>query len=411
MKTTPIDVSRKVCVIGGGAAGFFAAINIAIKHPEYRVEILEKSQKLLAKVKVSGGGRCNITHACFDRKELVKHYPRGEKELQQVFARFDTSDTINWFAEQGLLMHTEADGRMFPRSNNSQEVIDCFMRLARKYRVQIETGCELQHIRTLGPGFELKTSSSNKHCDLLVCAMGGHPKSGFYDVIRRLGHSIIEPLPSLFTFNLPAEPLCKTLQGVSVPMAEVRIAESVFKQQGPLLITHWGLSGPAVLKLSAFGAKEMAKRNYQSRILVNWLHPLSFQEAEERLKETKSTKGKALPQNQLPFALPKRLWEFLCRKAGWQSHKPWAEMAGKDLSALARILTTDDYEVKGKTTFKEEFVTCGGIDLKEVDLKSMQSKRIPGLFFCGEVLDIDGITGGFNFQSAWSTAWIVSENC
>lgn len=411
MNTVQTERSPVVCVIGGGAAGFFAALNIAIKHPAYSVEILEKSHKLLAKVKVSGGGRCNITHACFDRKELVKHYPRGEKELQQVFARFDANDTVHWFADHGLRMHTEADGRMFPVSNNSQEVIDCFMRMAKEHKLKIETGCELLHIKALEKGFELKTSHSIKHCDVLVCAMGGHPKSGFYDVLRRLGHRIIEPLPSLFTFNLPAEPMCKSLQGVSVAMSEVRIAESGIKQQGPLLITHWGLSGPAVLKLSAFGAKELAKRNYQSKILVNWLHPLCLQEVEERLKETKKTKHRALPQNQLPFALPKRLWEFLCLKAGLQSNKPWAEIAGKEINALARTLTADLFEVRGKTTFKEEFVTCGGIDLKEVDLKSMQSKLVPGLFFCGEVLDIDGITGGFNFQSAWSTAWIVSENC
>lgn len=404
-------MKKKVCVIGGGAAGFFAAINLAIKHPDYDIELLEKSSKLLSKVKVSGGGRCNVTHACFDKHELVKNYPRGNRELLQVFSRFDTNDTITWFKQQGIKLHTEEDGRMFPESNSSQTIIDCFLHLTEKHHIRIRKNTEVLHITAQPDGFELKTTDGLISADAVICAMGGHPKSGFYDVLRRLGHTIQEPLPSLFTLNFPQEKLIKDLMGLSVQNAEVQIKDTKLKYSGPVLITHWGLSGPAVLKLSAFAAKEFYEKNYHSEIRLNWVYPLKTHEVEEELKLIRTTKNKSYPLSQSQFNLPKRLWEYLCTKADISNQKPWAELSTKQLNALALLLSASAYSMEGRTTFKEEFVTCGGVSLKEVDLKTMQSKKVPGLFFCGEVLDIDGITGGFNFQSAWSTAWICSENC
>jgi hypothetical protein len=404
-------VKKHVCVIGGGAAGFFAAINLAVKHPDYDIQLLEKSNKLLSKVKISGGGRCNVTHACFDKLELVKNYPRGHRELVQVFSRFDANDTIQWFQKQGIPLHTEDDGRMFPVSNSSQTIIDCFLYLAEKHQIRIRKNTEVLHISPKAEGFELKTTDGVIQANALICAIGGHPKSGFYDVLRRLGHSIQEPLPSLFTLNLPQEKITKELMGLSVQDAEVRIKGSKLHYHGPVLITHWGLSGPAVLKLSAFAAKEFFEKNYRSEISVNWVYPLKTHEVEEELKQIRLSKNKSYPLSQSQFNLPKRLWEYLCDKAGINNQKPWAELSSKQLQALAMALSASMFNMEGRTTFKEEFVTCGGVNLKEVDFKTMQSKKVPGLFFCGEVLDIDGITGGFNFQSAWSTAWICSENC
>jgi len=404
-------LKKKVCVIGGGAAGFFAAINLAIKHPDYDIELLEKSSKLLSKVKVSGGGRCNVTHACFDKHELVKNYPRGNRELLQVFSRFDTNDTIVWFKQQGIKLHTEEDGRMFPESNSSQTIIDCFLHLTEKHHIRIRKNTEVLHITAQPDGFELKTTEGVISANAVICAMGGHPKSGFYDVLKRLGHNINEPLPSLFTLNFPKEKITKELMGLSVQNAEVQIKDSKLKYNGPVLITHWGLSGPAVLKLSAFAAKEFYEKNYHSEIRVNWVYPLKTYEVEEELKLIRTAKNKSHPLSQSQFNLPKRLWEYLCTRADINNQKPWAELSSKQLHALALLLSASAYSMEGRTTFKEEFVTCGGVSLKEVDFKTMQSKKVPGLFFCGEVLDIDGITGGFNFQSAWSTAWICSENC
>lgn len=402
---------KRVVIVGGGAAGFFSAINLAQKHPDYTIELLEKSNKLLSKVKISGGGRCNVTHACFDKHELVKNYPRGHRELLQVFSRFDTKDTIAWFLRNGIKLHTEADGRMFPESNSSQSIIDCFLHLAEKHHIRIRNNTEVLHIVPHTKGFEITTSAGVQHANAVICAMGGHPKSGFYDVLRRLGHTILEPLPSLFTLNFPAENITKELMGLSVQDAEVRIKGSKLHYHGPVLITHWGLSGPAVLKLSAFAAQEFFEKDYCSEIVVNWVYPLKPHEVEEELKHIRVNKNKSYPLSQSQFNLPKRLWEYLCIKAGINNQKPWAEWSFKQLHILAQALSASSFTMQGRTTFKEEFVTCGGVSLKEVDFTSMQSKLVPGLFFCGEVLNIDGITGGFNFQSAWSTAWICSENC
>lgn len=380
-----------------------------MKQPEFAITLLEKSTKLLSKVKVSGGGRCNLTHSCFDNTELIKNYPRGSKELLQVFSKFSVKETIEWFKNQGVILKTEEDGRMFPVSNDSQTIIDCFMGLASRLEIKIITQCEVFSIKNQGGHFSIKTSQGHLEADSIICASGGNNKIGSYDYLKNLGHRIEAPLPSLFTFNLPNEPIKRELQGVAIKNAQVLIENKKLSYSGPVLITHWGLSGPAVLKLSAFAAKDFYDLEYKTKIFVNWVHPLKFDEVELELKKIQKEKRKALPYSNSHFDLPKRLWEFLCLKAEINNGKPWAEISNKNLKILAENLCFCSFEMEGKTTFKEEFVTCGGVNLKEVDFKTMQSKVVPGLFFCGEVLNIDGITGGFNFQSAWSTAWVCSE--
>jgi predicted Rossmann fold flavoprotein len=405
-----VPSSKHIVVIGGGAAGFFAAINTAIKDPSFKISILEKTNKLLSKVKVSGGGRCNVTNHCFDNSELVKNYPRGNKELYQVFSRFSVQHTIEWFAQHGVKLKTEEDGRMFPVTDNSQTIIDCFLTLAQKYKIDIRTQCEVFAIKKTGNEFRLKTSQDEIAADAVICSIGGHNKTESYFLIRNLGHKIIDPIPSLFTINLPNETIKKELQGISVKEAEVKIQGSKLHYHGPTLVTHWGLSGPAVLKLSAFAAKEFYESQYNATILINWVYPLKPHETEQQIKILQKERHKALPWSSPLFSLPKRLWEYLCNQAGIDNTRPWSEISNKHINKLTEKLCNSQYKMEGKTTFKEEFVSCGGIDLKEVDFKTMQSKLIPGLYFCGEVLNIDGITGGFNFQAAWSTAWICSED-
>jgi len=376
--------------------------------PDYHITILEKTNKLLSKVKVSGGGRCNVTHYCFDNSELVKNYPRGNKELRQVLPRFDVKSTIDWFEKQGVKLKAEEDGRMFPVTDSSQTIIDCFLKLANKLNIEIVTQCEVFSIKK-HDRFKLKTSKTEFIADAVICSIGGHNKVDAYHLIKNLGHTIVEPVPSLFTINLPNGSIKKELQGISVPSAEVKIACSKLKYHGPVLITHWGLSGPAVLKLSAFAAHEFYDSGYNATILVNWIFPHKINEAEVEIKNFQKEKHKALPFTSPLFGLPKRLWEFLCNKSGIDNSRPWAEISNKQINSLSENLSNGSFKMEGKTTFKEEFVSCGGVDLREVDFKTMQSKLIPGLYFCGEVLNIDGITGGFNFQNAWSTAWICAN--
>lgn len=403
------SIAKHVTVIGGGAAGFFAAINTAIKHPDYRISILEKTGKLLSKVKVSGGGRCNVTHHCFDNSELVRNYPRGQKELYQAFSRFSVKDTIAWFESNGVKLKTEEDGRMFPITDSSQSIIDCFLKLCERHKINIQTHTEVFAIKKTGQSFLLKTNNGEIKADAVICSIGGHNKTESYFLIKNLGHKIIDPIPSLFTINLPEEPIKKELQGVAIKQAEVKIEGTKLHYNGPVLITHWGLSGPAVLKLSAFAAKEFYNKGYDAMIIVNWLYPLDREDTEQELKKFQKGKPRALPLSHPLGNLPKRLWEFLCRQAEIDNTKSWAEVSNKQLHKLADSLHSSKYHMHGKTTFKEEFVSCGGIDLKEIDFKTMQSRLVPGLYFCGEVLNIDGITGGFNFQAAWTTAWICSN--
>ena len=400
---------KNILIIGGGASGFFAAINCAIQHPEAKITIIEKSQKLLAKVRISGGGRCNVTHHCFENNELIKNYPRGERELRQVFAQFTVTDTIEWFAQRGVKFKTEPDGRMFPESNNGETIITCFLSEAQKHLISIKLGEEVLSINQSNETqLIVETTKQTTVVDAVICSIGGHHQMKNYEFLKKCGHTIDNLIPSLFTLNLPQSNI-KELMGLSVKYGTVKVIGTKHQYTGPVLITHWGLSGPAVLKLSAFAASDFFKLNYQTGISVNWAGTLHEEEVKNILSQNNTSK--ALIVNTALFEIPKRLWEYLLLKAEISLSKSWIELGKKQLQKLAYILVNDTYEMHGKTTFKEEFVTSGGINLKEVNFKTMESKLVPHLFFCGEVLNIDGITGGFNFQNAWSTAWIAAKHC
>lgn len=394
-------------VIGGGAAGFFGAINAAQFNPGLRILILEKSTKLLSKVKVSGGGRCNVTHHCFEPTPLSKHYPRGQKELKKIFYQFNAANTVSWFEQRGVNLKTEADGRMFPQSNNSQTIIDCFLREAEKHQIEIKTGCEVVQVIKINNHFEVKLKEKTFTAYKVLITSGGYNKRENYSWLANLNHTIINPIPSLFTFNDSMRAFT-SLMGVAVTDAEVKIAGTRFNQRGPVLITHWGLSGPAVIKLSAWAAVELHQLNYTFTALVNWTGQpeLIIRETLMQLKNQHSKKN--ITGNAL-FELPKRLWEFLTHTAGIAPEKIWADASHKEINKLIELLFACAFAIKGKTTFKEEFVTCGGVDWNEINLSTMESKRITGLYFAGEVINVDGETGGFNFQAAWSTAWVAAN--
>lgn len=400
----------KVVVIGGGAAGFFAAIQCAQANPSAEVLILEKSNKLLAKVKVSGGGRCNVTHACFDLKQLSLAYPRGEKQLKSAFSRFMTNDTVNWFETHGVKLKTEEDGRMFPKTDDSQTIIDCLMKEAKKLKIEIRTETEVKSVRNnFYGGFEVMLGNGQTlEAAKVIVASGGSPKEEGLNWLKQLGHSIEEPVPSLFTFNIP-DPALNELTGISVNPAKVKIMDSRYELNGPILITHWGLSGPVVLKLSAFAARYLAEKNYEFTVQVSWLNEKKEDVARMELMNLKAANPAKQMNHLFPYVLPKRLLDYLFIKAEVDPKKPWAEIAKDDINRLIQHLLYDTYVVKGKTLFKEEFVTCGGVSLDDVNFKNMESKRIKGLFFAGEVLDIDAITGGFNFQAAWTTGYIAGN--
>ena len=401
--------SKNILVIGGGASGFFAAINCAIQHPEAKITIVEKSNKLLSKVRISGGGRCNVTHQCFENNELIKNYPRGERELRQVFAQFTVTDTIEWFATRGVKLKAEPDGRMFPESNNSETIINCFLAEVQKYNISVALGEEVLSINKLeDEKLSVETNKQTIAVDAVICSIGGHYQQKNYEFLKKCGHTIDVLIPSLFTLNLPQSNI-KELMGLRVKNGTVKVIGTKHQYTGPVLITHWGLSGPAVLKLSAFAAEDFFKLNYQAGIAVNWTGSLNEEEVKKLLSI--NLVSKALIVNSPLVDIPKRLWEYLVLKADIPLSKSWIELGKKQLQKLAEVLVNDVYTMQGKTTFKEEFVTAGGINLKEVNFKTMESKIIPHLFFCGEVLNIDGITGGFNFQNAWSTAWIAAKQC
>ncbi len=403
-----MKVKKTIIVIGGGASGFFAAINAAVNFPEAKIIILEKSNKILSKVRVSGGGRCNVTNHCFETNELIKNYPRGEKELRQVFSQFSVQDTIDWFLKRGVKLKAEQDGRMFPESNSSETIINCFLSEAQKLNIDVNLNEEVIAIEKVASGtLQVKTTKQTYTAQAVICSIGGHNQLKNYKFLKQCGHTIDELIPSLFTLNLPQSHI-KELMGLSVKNGTVKVIGTKHQYTGPVLITHWGLSGPAVLKLSAFAAYDFFKLNYQTDISVNWTGTLN----EEELKEELSLNlgSKALIVNTPLFEIPKRLWEYLILRADIPLSKPWIELGKKQINKLAQVLCNDVYKMHGKTTFKEEFVTSGGINLKEVNFKTMESKLVPHLFFCGEVLNIDGITGGFNFQNAWSTAWIAAKN-
>lgn len=413
-----MPANAHLVVIGGGAAGFFCAVNAARMHPDLRVTILEKSNKLLAKVRISGGGRCNTTHALFDLPELVKKYPRGQNFIKKSFHWFSTQDTIDWFAERGVRLHTEADGRMFPETNQSQTIIQCLLQETDRYRVRVLLQTEVTGIEPEKKGgfrvhtaadINKKTEDSFLHADYICVACGGFPKSAMFAWLQKLGHSIEDPVPSLFTFNMPGHPIT-ALMGVSVEKATVKVTGTKLIETGPLLITHWGMSGPVILRLSAWGARWLSEKQYEFSILVNWLPDYREQDLRSDWISYRDTYAGQKIGNRNPFGLPSRLWMFLLQLSGISPEIRWAEMTAKSQNRLIGFLTAHPFDVKGKTTFKEEFVTCGGIRLTEVDPNTMQSRLVPGLFFAGEVLDVDGITGGFNFQHAWTSGWIAAKN-
>ena len=403
-------MQKQLVVIGGGAAGFFCAVNAARLHPNLQVTIIEKSNKLLAKVKVSGGGRCNTTHACFEIPELVKKYPRGQQFLKKAFHWFNTIHTIAWFEDRGVNLITEADGRMFPTSNDSQTIINCLLKEADKYGVQILVQTEVVQVTANTAGFEITTANNKMlEADYLCIACGGYPKSGMFHWLLNLGHSIELPLPSLFTFNMPNNPITD-LMGVSVTDAVIKIAGTKLVEQGPVLITHWGMSGPAILKLSAWGARQLADMQYEFSLMINWLPSTNEQTLRADWHDLRTQFAAQKIANKNPFQLPARLWNYLLQSSGIDLELRWADLPLKAQNKLITNLTAQVLQVNGITTFKEEFVTCGGIKLNEIDPNTFQSKRQPNLFFAGEILDIDGITGGFNFQNAWTSGWIAANS-
>ena len=399
----------RVVVIGGGAAGFFGAVACATSHPHTQVTLLEASRQPLAKVRVSGGGRCNVTHACFEPINLVQNYPRGEKALQGAFSRFQATDTVKWFANQGVKLKTEADGRMFPTSDNSETIIDCLTKAADLAGVELLTGKTVVSVVKQTTGFEIELKTGEKiKCDRILLATGSNPLG--YQIAQALGHTIEPPVPSLFTFNILDKHL-KELAGISVGTVQLKlsIAKKTLEQTAPLLITHWGLSGPAVLKLSAWGARVLHDCKYQATLLINWQPKYSSDQLRSQLLLAKTENPKKAIALQRGVDLPHRLWQYLIARTGIGLEQRWAEISNKSLNQIIQELTQGAYQIKGKGAFKEEFVTCGGVNLKQVNFKTMASRITPGLHFAGEVLDIDGVTGGFNFQSAWTTAWIAGN--
>ena len=398
----------RVAIIGGGAAGFFSAFSVKEHHPNSKVTIFEKSNKLLSKVKVSGGGRCNVTNACFSPSKLSKSYPRGGKHLKKSFSIFQTKDTVEWFSRRGVKLKAEEDGRMFPTTDNSQTIIDCFLKEAAQKNIKILEQSPIRKIVPENEGYTLHLEGTSEHFDKIIIATGGSPKmSGFY-WLQQLGHSISPPLPSLFTFNIPSDQV-KILMGLVVENATVRIQGTKLSHSGPVLITHWGMSGPAILKLSAWGARKLAENNYNFNIQINWLSIKSDEAANEIIDKELLKFRKKKIINACPFELPNRMWKFLLEKVEINPDSVWLELSKKNRNKLLNILLNDIYEVKGKTTFKEEFVTCGGIKLSDISMTSMESRVCKNLYFAGEVLDIDGITGGFNFQGAWTTGYIAGK--
>ena len=401
-----MEGASKVAVIGGGAAGFFAALSAAEHHPSAQVVLFEKTAKLLSKVKISGGGRCNVTHHCFSPSALSKHYPRGGKQLKKGFGTFQASDTVAWFESRGVALKTEDDGRMFPTTDSSQTIIDCLVREAERLGVEIRMQAAVRDLVPLdGGGFDL----DGERFDKVIVATGGSPKREGLAWLEALGHTIVDPVPSLFTFNMPGESVTD-LMGVAVPEARVRIQGTKLVQDGPVLITHWGMSGPAVLKLSAWGARDLAERNYHFSVQINWIGIPNEAEVAQIMDDTVAEMRNKKVANACPFDLPKKFWGYLLGRAGIGVDAVCYELGKKAKNKLVNTLLNDIYDVRGKTTFKEEFVTCGGVALGEVDFSTMESRIVPGLHFAGEVLDVDGVTGGFNFQAAWTTGFVAGRS-
>jgi predicted Rossmann fold flavoprotein len=395
-----------IIIVGGGAAGFFTAINIVEKNPKLKIAILERGAEVLQKVRISGGGRCNVTHACFEPNELVKYYPRGEKELRGPFHQFCSGDTIEWFEKHGVELKIEDDGRMFPVSNSSQTIIECFLTATQKLGIEVLTGQSVQSIFKKDNLWKIETQNENYLAEKLILATGSNPK--IWEMLQTYGHAIVSPVPSLFTFNIK-DPRIKELPGVATQVT-VKVKDTKLTSTGPLLITHWGMSGPAVLKLSAWGARILHDKNYQFTIFVNWLNDVETSEAEKILKDLKQEHAKKAVSKKSHFDFPNRLWESLVLASGIEAETKWADLSKAQLQNLSNQLTNGTFQVNGKSTFKEEFVTAGGIDLKEINFKTMESKLHENLYFAGEIVNIDAITGGFNFQNAWTSGFILANS-
>ncbi len=408
-KFTPM----KIAIIGAGAAGCFAAANIPLSSG-VEVAVFEKTGKVLQKVKASGGGRCNVTHHCFDIPELITRYPRGKQLLRKSLYRFGPQQTIEWFEKRGIQLKAEDDGRMFPVTDDAQTIIDCIWQEMMRQKTQIFYHKAVKSIEQLTT--DGKTSfiihfadTSVFGADKIIIATGGFPKADQYQWIEALGHNIESPVPSLFTFNMPGNPVTE-LMGVSVPEATIKIAGTKISQTGPLLITHWGMSGPAILKTSAIAARELANCNYEFTALINWLKDMSDNDLKDMLLQLRREQGKQFVNQKNPFGLPRRLWEHLCTRCGITDTTRWGDLPAAAQNKLTEFLLRDQYKVKGKTTFKEEFVTCGGVRITEIDPQTMESRKVPGIYFAGEILDADGITGGYNFQHAWSSGYIAAQS-
>ncbi|PWH85178.1 BaiN/RdsA family NAD(P)/FAD-dependent oxidoreductase [Brumimicrobium oceani] len=399
----------KIGIIGGGAAGFFAAIQAKTNYPESTVIIIEKSKKLLAKVKISGGGRCNVTNAETSISELSKAYPRGGKQLKKLFQEFGNEHTLEWFTSRDVPLYAQEDQRVFPVSDNSQSIVDCLMSEVEKLGITIKMESTVKQLEKTVGGINVFFDDVNSlFFNKVIVASGGSPKKDGLRWLEKLGHEIKSPVPSLFTFNMPKEKV-KSLMGVAVENATTKIQGEKLVGNGPLLITHWGMSGPAVLVLSSFGARLLADKNYQFNLQVNWTNEQNQDVVREEIQAIISEHGQKQLQNMRPYNLPSRLWVFLLEKAELPLTQKWDEIGKKGVHKLIEVLANDVYEVSGKTTFKEEFVTCGGVSLNSVNMKTMESKHLPGLYFAGEVLDIDAITGGYNFQAAWTTGFIAGK--
>jgi predicted Rossmann fold flavoprotein len=400
---------KSIAIIGGGAAGFFSAIHAKENYPDASVVIFEKTHKLLAKVKISGGGRCNVTNACDSISELCKAYPRGGKQLKKAFHIFNTRHTFAWFESKGVHLKIEEDGRIFPTSDNSQTIIDCLINETKRLQIEIVQGITINNIQQTDDRIELNFANEIRKPELfdkVIVASGGSPKREGLEWLERLHHKIEDPVPSLFTFNMPSESITG-LMGVTVKNAIATIQGTNLKSEGPLLITHWGMSGPAILKLSAYGARILNEMNYEFNVRINWVNESNHELVWKELENIVQLHPKKLISSVKPYFITERLWIYLIEKCDIHSEKTWESLGKKNLHKLINILTNDVYAVRGKTTFKEEFVTCGGVSLESIDLNTMQSKVCKNLYFAGEILDIDAITGGYNFQAAWTTGFIA----
>src|ERR1700733_8165896 len=395
-------------VIGGGAAGFFGAIRCAEQNPNGKVILLERTKQVLAKVRISGGGRCNVTHACFDIGVLAKNYPRGQLELRGPLSRFGPRETIAWFEERGIVLKVEEDGRMFPITDNSETIINCLTKEAKRLGVDIRLNKKVEIVERIEGGFKVFIRDEVPvFCQSILLTTGS--VSDGHAIASSLGHTIVHPVPSLFTFNIPNSPL-ESLAGISVDTIKISLPEFQLEQRGPLLITHWGFSGPAVLKLSAWGARELHKVNYETDVKINWLPQLNFDHLLKQIMEWRTVHPKKQLSTESPFDLPRNLWKVLTSLPNVIPEHKWSQLSNNQAAEIAHKLHEDVYRISGKTTYKQEFVTCGGVSLSEVKFRTMESLLCPGLFFAGEILDIDGVTGGFNFQAAWTTSWLAGTN-